>query len=106
MSGDDNDAEVRCHILVMDDTRRVRRVVTRDSVFTVNAVVTGNRRQVRRVRAVTGDSVVTVDAVFTGDRKCVCPLFMVDVMVMGHAVFTGDAMLTGTAEHWCCSGHI
>ena len=62
MSGDDNDAEVRCHTLVTGDTRQVRRVVTGDSVFTVNAVVTGNRRQVRRVRAVTGDSVLTVDA--------------------------------------------
>ena len=48
----------------MADKSRVRRVVTGDSVLTVNAVVTGNRRQVRRVRAVTGDSVVTVDAVF------------------------------------------
>ena len=77
-----------------------------DSVFTVNAVVTGNRRQVRRVRAVTGDSVVTVNAVFTGDRKCVCRLFMVDVMVMGHAAVTEDAMLTGTGEHGCCCGHM
>ena len=59
------------------------------------------------MRAVNGDSVVTVDPVFTGDRKRVlCWLFMVDVMVMGHAVFTGDAMLTGTGEHGCCSGHM
>ena len=64
MLGHDNDAEVRRHTLVTGDTRRVRRVVTGDSVLTVNAVVTGNRRLVRRVRAVTGDSVVTVDAVF------------------------------------------
>ena len=106
MPGDENDAKVRCHTLVTGDTRRVRRVVTGDSVFTVNAVVTANRRLVRRVRAVTGDSVVTVDAVFTGDRKRVCRLFMVDVMVMGHAVVTGDAMLTGTGEHGCRSGHM
>ena len=80
-------------------------MVTGDSVLTVNAVVTGNRRQVRRVRAVTGDSVVTVDAVFTGDRKRVCRLFMVDVMAMGDALVTGDAMVTGTSEHGCRSGH-
>ena len=103
MPGDKNDAEVRCYT---GDKKRVRRVVTGDSVLTVNAVVTGNRRLVRRVRAVTGDSVVTVDAVFTGDRKRVFRLFMVDVMVMGHAVFTGDAMLTGTGEHGCCCGHM
>ena len=83
-----------------------------DSVLTVNALVTANRRQVWRVQAVTGDSVVLVDAVFMGDRKRVCRLFMVDVMVMGHAVvtghavLTGDAMLTGTGEHGCCSGHM
>ena len=74
-------------------------------MVTVNAVVTGNRRLVRRVRAVTGDSVVTVDAVFTGDRKRVCRLFMVDVMAMGDALVTGDAMVTGTSEHGCRSGH-
>ena len=74
-------------------------------MLTVNALVTGNRRLVRRVRAVTGDSVVTVDAVFTGDRKRVCRLFMVDVMAMGDALVTGDAMVTGTSEHGCRSGH-
>ena len=54
---------------------------------------------------VTGDSVLTVDAVFTGDRKRVCRLFMVDVMAMGDALVTGDAMVTGTSEHGCRSGH-
>ena len=72
-------------------------MVTGDSVLTVNAMVTGIRRLVRRVRAVTGDSQVTVDAVFTGDRKRVCRLVMVDVIVMGHAMVTVDAML--------CYGH-
>ena len=62
-----------------------------------------DKSRVRRV--VTGDSVVTVDEVFTGDRKRVCRLVIMDVMVMGHAVVTGDAMVTGTGEHGCCSGH-
>ena len=97
MPGDENDIEVRCYTLVTGDKKRVRRVVTGDSVLTVNAVVTGNRRLVWRVRAVTGESVVTVDAVVTGDRRRVCRL--VDVMV------TGDATVTGTGEHGCCSGH-
>ena len=51
---------------------------------------------------VTGDSVLTVNAVFTGDRK---RLFMVDVMAMGDTLVTGDAMVTGTSEHGCRSGH-
>ena len=102
MPGDKNDAEVRCYT---GDKKRVRRVVTGDSVLTVNAVVTGNRRQVRRVRVVTGDSVLTVDAVVTGDPRRVCRLVTVDVMVMGDALVTGDATVTGTDDHGCCSGH-
>ena len=66
-------------------------------------MVTANRMRVRWV--VIGDSLLTMGAVVTRDRRLVRRLLTADPMVTGDTVITGDTMVMGTGEHGCRNGH-